>query len=267
MLGPVYTSLSGLLTFSRGLDVLSNNVTNLNTPGYKGSELQFREQFYRYRMTGENNGRLFASQIGSGVVGQDTSLRFGQGDLQETGEGTDIAIDGNGFFVLREGGNELFTRAGQFAFDDDGYLVARGSDARVLGMDASGSLVDISLSGLRSRPPKATSRVSFVNNLSTGATGHEVSGVEVFDRLGKKHELTVVFTNNSGTHAPKAAESGWPSGRNGRTWSIPTAIGAVNSIPGDSNPSTSWQRVKRSTRPPSSACARKILRSSGFRPR
>jgi flagellar hook protein FlgE len=197
MLGSIYTSLSGLLTFSEGLSIVSNNVTNLNTPGFKGSELQFREQLYRYRLTDENDGRAYASQIGAGVVGKGTTIRFLQGEVQQTGEDTDIAVEGNGFFILRQDGNQVLTRDGQFGFDEDGYLIARGSVSRVAGIDGAGNLVDISLTGLRSRPPRSTSQVDFINNLSADAASYEVSNVEVFDRLGRSHIFRIVFTNNS----------------------------------------------------------------------
>ena len=197
MFGSVYTGLSGLIAFSRGLDVISNNVANLNTPGYKGSDLLFRDLFYRYQLSEDAGGQTIASQVGTGVSTDGTSLRFQQGDLQETGNATDVAIDGNGFFILRSGADSFYTRAGQFEFDTDGYLVARGTDARVAGIDASGNLSDISLTGLRTNPPVPTTEVVLRNNLLAGSTTHEVTDIKIVDSLGGSHTLKMTFTNNS----------------------------------------------------------------------
>lgn len=197
MYGSIYTGMSGLLTFSRGLDVISNNVANLNTPGHKGSELLFQDLFYRYNLSGEFNNNTTSSQIGNGVTGEKTRVRFSQGEIRETGNETDAAIDGNGFFVLRDKGETTYTRAGQFEVDEDGYLVAQGSQARVAGYE-SGALVDINTSQLRTSLPKATSEIRLVNNLSTGSSEHVVENVEVYDAVGGKHTLKLRFINNSG---------------------------------------------------------------------
>lgn len=198
MFGSVYTGMSGLLTFSRGLDVISNNVANLNTPGHKGSDLLFQDIFYRYGLSGESNQGSSGSQIGNGVTGDQTSLRTSQGEIRETGNQTDAAIDGNGFFILRKDGETSYTRAGQFEIDEQGYLVAQNSQARVAGYQ-SGQLVDISISALRNSAPKATTEIRLINNLSTGASEHEIRDVEVFDTIGGRHTLTLRFNNNNGT--------------------------------------------------------------------
>lgn len=197
MLGSVYTANSGLLAFSRGLDVVSDNVANLNTPGYKATELQFQDVFYQHLLSGEYQNSFPGAQIGNGGAANLTNVVFSQGDFQETGNETDAAVDGAGFFILREGNETFYTRAGQFEFDDDGYLVARGSDARITGLSSTGELIDITLTGFRSSPPQATSEISFINNLSTGSAQHVIEDVEVYDVLGDSHTLELTFTNNS----------------------------------------------------------------------
>jgi len=201
MFGSVYTGLSGLIAFSKGLDVISNNVANLNTPGYKGNDLLFRDLFYRYQLSGDGDGRSTATQIGTGVNAKGTSLRFMQGDLQQTGNATDVAIDGNGFFILRSETDTFYTRAGQFEFDDSGYLVARGADARVAGIDDSGNLSDINIKGMRTNPAQPTSEVVLANNLSTGSTSHEIPEIQIIDSLGGSHTFKMTLTNNSAATA------------------------------------------------------------------
>lgn len=197
MFSSIFTGMSGLQAFSKGLDVISNNVANLNTPGYKGSELLFRDLFYRYELVGNGGEDSATAQLGNGVVSKDTTVRFEQGDVQQTGIETDAAIDGKGFFVLRDEGQTFYTRAGQFEFDDDGFLVARGSQARVAALDGADNLSDISIGGLRTSAASPTTILTFESNLSTGSDEHVVTGVEVIDSLGEIHTLSVKFTNNS----------------------------------------------------------------------
>ncbi|HXF88972.1 MAG TPA: flagellar hook basal-body protein, partial [Xanthobacteraceae bacterium] len=118
MFSSILSAFSGMLGFSKGLDVISNNVANLNTPGFKAAELQFRDLFYRYSPL-QGGG---AEQVGQGVSAGNTRTRYRQGELRETGNPLDLAIDGNGFFVLRKDGETFFTRSGQFEFNGAGVL-------------------------------------------------------------------------------------------------------------------------------------------------
>ncbi len=197
ILGTIYGGTTGLLTLSKGLDVISNNVANMNTPGYKRSDLLFRDLFYQYQLTGEANQDFSARKDGNGVKDGGTLTSYSQGDIQQSGNDTDVAIDGNGFFILREDNNTYYSRVGQFKIDDDGYLISSLNDARVAGIDASGQLFDININSLRTNPAKATTEVSFANNLSSGDTEHEITGIEVYDALGDKHKLDLKLTNNS----------------------------------------------------------------------
>jgi flagellar hook protein FlgE len=197
MFGSVYTGLSGMMAFSKGLDVISNNVANLNTPGYKASDLLFRDLFYHFQSSGNGGEENSSSQIGTGVSAKDTVLRFQQGDIKETGNATDASIDGNGLFILRSSSDTFYTRDGQFEFDADGFLVARGTDARVAGLDASGGLVDINITGMRTHQAASTTKVTLLNNLSSGSTTHEISDIQVIDSLGGTHTFSMTLTNNN----------------------------------------------------------------------
>lgn len=196
MFTSIYTGMSGLMAYSKGLDVISNNVTNLNTPGFKGSDLMFRDIFYRYSALGGNQRDSAAEQMGNGVLGNGTSLRFAQGDLQDTGNALDVAIDGNGMFILRSASGQQYSRAGQFDFDQDGYLVDRTTGARIGGLSGAG-VTDININGMRVRPAVATSQIEFHNNLSPGSANHAVNNISVIDAVGAQHTLNFAFTNNN----------------------------------------------------------------------
>jgi len=197
MFGSIYTGMSGLTAFSRGLDVISNNVANLNTPGYKGSDLLFQDLFYRYQIAGEHSNSLNYQQLGSGVEAESTIIVFNQGDIRSTGTDTDVAIDGSGFFVLQDtNGQYFYTRAGQFVFNQDGYLVSRSGGYKVVALDENGNLNNINITGRKSSVPSPTTEISFTNNLSTGSTRHEIQE-SVFDYAGNEHLLTFTFVNNS----------------------------------------------------------------------
>ena len=194
--GSIFTGMSGLITYSRGLDVISNNVANLNTPGFKGSDLRYRDLFYKFQWVATQGAQLANEQDSAGVASGGTSIRFRPGDLQETGNDTDAAIEGNGFFILRGKDGTVYTRSGQFQFDDDGILVSFDGEERVAGLGENGELTDITLEGLRTIAPKATSEVIFFDNLSRGSNEHVIDDLEIIDGNGETHILTVTFTNN-----------------------------------------------------------------------
>ncbi|MDH5228902.1 MAG: flagellar basal-body rod protein FlgF [Gammaproteobacteria bacterium] len=195
MFTSVYSGLSGMLSFSKGLDVLSDNIANLNTPGYKGNDLLFNDLIYQYRLAG-SQGNYASQQIGNGVQANQTTTFFGQGDIQNTGNDTDVALDGNGFFVLRDGQHTYYTRAGQFEVDDDGYLISKVANSYVMGL-SNGSLSKINVKQYRIDPPSATSIIQFTNNLSIGSSSHVVNNINVFDSDGGQHQLRMTFTNNN----------------------------------------------------------------------
>jgi len=194
MFSSIYSALSGMIGFSKGLDVISNNVANMNTPGFKASELQFRDLFYRYGLS--QGGGQGSEQVGEGVDTGSTRMRFTQGDLRETTNPLDLAIDGNGFFILRKDGQTFYTRGGQFEFNDQGILVEHDSQAHVAGFNG-GALADISILGLRVRSPQATSEVKFTDVLNVNSASFDVTGVTIFDAAGASHTFTVRLTKDN----------------------------------------------------------------------
>ncbi|MES2538654.1 MAG: flagellar hook-basal body complex protein [Pseudomonadota bacterium] len=196
MLDSIYVGLSGLTGYARGLNNISNNVANLNTPGFKSSQMQFTDLFYRYQNSGGNGGNGSSYAQGSGVSVGSNSMVLKQGELRATGNDQDVGLEGNGLFVLRKDNEVFYTRAGQFVFDADGYLVSRDNQARVAALDGRDTLRDINISGLRSNPPKVTSLVKLGASLSSNDTSFTLKDLVLHDSLGAMHTLTIDFENN-----------------------------------------------------------------------
>lgn len=200
MLDSLYIGMSGLISFSKGLTNISNNVANLSTPGFKGTQLSFLDLHYRYQFSGANDEQASQYSQGAGVRVGSSSTRFTQGEFRQTGNDLDVAIDGNGFFVLNKDGQTLYTRAGQFVFDEAGFLSTRDDGARVAGF-SDGGTSEISIAGKRSNSPKATATIGLTGSLSTTETSFDVPIFVVFDSLGVKHEFTLKMTSD-GTGSP-----------------------------------------------------------------
>lgn len=198
MFSSIYSSLSGLVNFSKGLDVISNNVANLNTPGFKLSNPNFQDLVYKFQTNGQETDNRTQSQIGNGVNLGSTTINFQQGDIRNTGDSLDVAVDGNGFFILQDDEQDFFSRLGQFEFDADDYLVDSATNIRVAGLSDTEQLTDINISDLRVDPALATTEITLVDNLSTGSATHTAANLEAFDTSGGAHTLSLDFTNNTG---------------------------------------------------------------------
>lgn len=133
------TGLSGLRAASVDLDVTGNNIANASTVGFKGSKAQFGDLYASGFLSSGTN------PIGDGVRVQDVKQSFGQGNISFTDNGLDMAINGDGFFVLNNGGEIRYSRAGQFGIDKDGFIT-NNQNMRVQGFTAD---ADGNLSGVR----------------------------------------------------------------------------------------------------------------------
>lgn len=189
---------SGLTGFSKQLETISNNVANLNTPGFKGATSQFSALFSG---GGESAGTGGSTKGGSGLAMLPSTVNFAQGQINQTGSDLDVAIDGHGFFVLRDdAGNLLYTRDGRFNFDAKGIL-ASIDGAHVQALGADGALHDISLDGVRTNPASASTTIKLGGTLSTADTTKVVSGISVTDAAGGTHALSIEFKNNTSVTA------------------------------------------------------------------
>ncbi len=137
MLRSLNSAISGLQSFQTELDVIGNNIANANTVGYKSARMDFHDAFSQTLQAG--GGGRSSMQVGSGVGAAAITNMFGQGPLSGTGNQTDLAISGDGFFLLRDSasGKEFVTRAGNFHLDSDGYLTST-EGFRVRGYSDSG---------------------------------------------------------------------------------------------------------------------------------
>lgn len=196
MLDSIYSAYTGLLSFSKALSVLSNNVSNMNTPGFKSSDVTFRDLFYQFSSSGGQTTEQ-RSQVGEGTNTSGTRINFAQGSPSNTGNPLDVAISGNGFFVLKDGNNTYYTRAGQFDVNSDGYLVDKTTGNRVQAINGKSDLGDIHLDNLQTSSAKATSTITLVGNLSRGATSDQITNVTVYDSVGGSHTLSLTLTNNN----------------------------------------------------------------------
>lgn len=139
MLRSLYSAVSGVKAHQNYLDVTGNNIANVNTVGFKRDVIQFRDMVYQTQKGASAPnaaipiGGINPAQVGLGVKVGSIETMHTQGSFQSTGNPTDMAISGNGYFVVRNGGQQLFTRAGNFSLDRDGNLVMSGSGYMVQG--------------------------------------------------------------------------------------------------------------------------------------
>lgn len=171
MASSLYTALSGLQANQTWIDVIGNNLANSNTAGFKGSQAVFADQFARTLTyaSGPSQGRggRNPSQVGSGVRVAGTSRNFSQGGITSTGRVFDLALEGNGFFAVRNGAQNFYTRAGSFGLDAANNLVDQRTGAMVL--STTGQPIQLDTQSLLS--PQATTTAQVTGNLPKVVTG------------------------------------------------------------------------------------------------
>lgn len=145
----LFVGYSGLNAMSHNIDVIGNNIANVNTVGYRAGRATFDDIFYQTLFSGvgsnDSRGGINPMQIGTGAQLASVDTVFTQGSTQNTGRLLDLAINGEGFFVLRNGaGQEYLTRAGNFSLDNDGFIVDPTTGYRLIGTagDENGELQD-----------------------------------------------------------------------------------------------------------------------------
>ena len=144
MLRSLFAGISGLRVNQTMLDVTGNNIANANTIGYKASTTVFQDTLSQMLTgasgAGTGRGGTNPIQVGLGVQVGAISTNFGQGSAETTGRDTDLMIQGDGFFVVKDGNESLYTRAGAFTFDNEGTLVSPdGYRVQGFALDASGA--------------------------------------------------------------------------------------------------------------------------------
>jgi flagellar hook protein FlgE len=219
MMRSMFSGISGLRSHQTMMDIVGNNISNVNTAGYKASVVTFQEALTQTLQgpgtATDTQGGSNPLQIGLGTRIASIDGVFTQGASQVTGRNTDLAIQGEGFFVLDNAGSRAYTRAGNFNFDSAGNLTAPGG-ARVMGwladttgaVDYSRPLQPIQLPLTQVIDPIVTGTVSLGGNLpADAAVGEEVvTTISVYDSIGNAHELVVTFIKASANTWTAAAE-------------------------------------------------------------
>ena len=204
--------LSGLDANSAALATTANNLANLNTVGYKDQQMQFADLFYQNLGT---DGAGDPIQQGAGVQVSSQTTDFTQGDVSATGIETDVAINGNGFFVVQDNGVQSYTRAGNFEVGTNNLLETADGQT-VMGYPATDGVVNTSagLSTLElgagtSSPATATANLQMTTNLdATNTDGTYSTQATIYDSLGAAHQVTVTYTNLDAPAAAAQAATG-----------------------------------------------------------
>ncbi|MCL1478701.1 MULTISPECIES: flagellar hook protein FlgE [unclassified Marinobacter] len=216
------TGLSGLRAAAVDLDVTGNNIANASTVGFKSSRVQFGDLYANGFLSSGN------APVGDGVRVQGVKQSFGQGNVSFTDNGLDLAIDGDGFFELNNGGEKRYSRAGQFGTDKDGFVV-NNQNMRLQGYiaDAAGNLSgrtgDLQIGSDNLAPQRTTDLRTDLNldareqvltatpfdPLNPGTYNH-VTATTIFDSLGNPHELTQFYAKKDpSSPSPGVDQSNW----------------------------------------------------------
>ena len=220
MLRSMFSAVSGLRNHQTSMDVIGHNIANVNTPGFKRSRVTFQEALSQ-NMRGASRpeagrGGTNPMQVGLGMNVGTIDTFHTQGGLQGTGRITDLAIDGEGFFVLRGvGDSHLYTRAGSFGWDGSGMLV-NGAGQIVQGQRFDPitetweqEITNIRLHGEDQKaPPRATEEITFSGNLAADGDRY-IRSITIFDNLGRARDITFTFTKDEGEEQQWTVEAVW----------------------------------------------------------
>lgn len=217
----LYSGVSGLQNHQTRMDVIGNNISNVNTTGFKRGRVNFQDMISQQvggaSKPTEELGGVNPKDVGLGMTIATIEQVFTQGNLQTTGVSTDVAIQGNGFFVLKNGEESFYTRNGSFGIDRDGTLVNPANGMKVQGWmanEVNGEMIvttaatpsDLTIPVGSKDPAKATENVKFACNLNKntpeileGASASDVikgtwsTEQDIYDSFGNKHILNVSF--------------------------------------------------------------------------
>ena len=222
MMRSLYSGVSGLQNHQTRMDVIGNNISNVNTNGFKRGRVTFQDMISQ-QMSGaakptEELGGVNPKEVGLGMTVAAIDNIFTQGNLQSTGVSTDLAIKGNGFFILKDGQESFYTRNGAFSLDSNGTLVNPANGMRVQGwmaeeingkMEVSTAATpeDLIIPVGSKDPARATTNVKYACNLNKntpvireGASLDDIKegtwGTEqvIYDSYGNEHKLSISFT-------------------------------------------------------------------------
>ncbi|MCH7499299.1 MAG: flagellar hook protein FlgE [Nitrospinae bacterium] len=194
LIGTLATGVSGILTNSRALNIIGDNISNINTTGFKSSKAVFGDLF----STSLGGGTL-TSQVGRGAQLIGSLQSFAQGSFELSTSALDLAIDGNGFFIVNDGTGNFYTRAGQFRINQDGLVETLTGEIlqgfQITNNVVGTTLTDVSLTGVQSQPQPTTQFT-----LGAQLDGSEVTGfqfnspIQIFNSVGSQDIMNAQFT-------------------------------------------------------------------------
>ncbi len=252
MLRSMYSGVSGLKAHQVKLDVIGNNIANVNTTGFKTSRVTFKEMLNQTLQGASapsvdgSVGGTNPQQVGLGVGVGSIDVDHTQGNLQPTGKTSDLAIDGNGFFVVNNGEQSFYTRSGAMTLDDNGNLVNAANGYKMQGWVPNGTgaistndpIQDVEIPIGSSMGAEATSQVSLGKNLnSEAATGDtRTITVDVFDSLGAEHTVSVAFEKTAANQwdwTVSNVTGGTMSATHDGTISFDSTTGEISTVSGN----------------------------------
>lgn len=207
----LFAAISGLDNFQTQMDVVGSNVANLNTVGYKASTVVFSDLLNQVLQAGSaptaSRGGTNPVSVGLGVQLSSIDRSLSQGNLQQTGNPTDLAIQGNGYFIVSGSSGDTYTRAGAFSLDSKGNLVdAHGgfvqgwmAKSGTLPTEDAATLTALTVPLSLTSAANATSKTVLAGNLDAGAAVGQTSATEInaYDSLGNPVPIVVTFTNTA----------------------------------------------------------------------
>ncbi len=210
----IYAGVTGLQVHQRRLDVIASNIANVNTTGYRSSRMLFQDLFSQ-TLSGPSApvgqfGGGNPMQVGLGVRIGSVDTSFTQGTLQTTGVASDLAIQGNGFFILSGGNGNFYTRDGSFDINANGQLIDSATGLFVQGFQANGAgvidpnspLTNLTIPVGSTSIVRSTTLGTMVGNLDAdAAAGDTVTRtIQVFDSLGTPRDIVVTFEKTATTN-------------------------------------------------------------------
>ncbi|HEY3282813.1 MAG TPA: flagellar hook protein FlgE [Armatimonadota bacterium] len=207
MMTALFSAAASLRAHQSELDVLGNNIANISTPGYKGEQALFQELLVSTLQSASAPsgalGGINPIQVGQGANVGGVSRNFSNGSVQATGRPTDLALAGDGFFVVSDGKQQFYTRDGSLSLDANGQLVTSGG-LTVMGWAGKGAGPGSALGALQVPvnevlPAQATASVSLNGNLdsATATDGKATTTFSIYDSLGEAKQISVAFTHNA----------------------------------------------------------------------
>lgn len=199
MLRSMYSGISGMKNFQTKLDVIGNNIANVNTYGFKKGRVTFKDAMNQMisgaSAVQNNRGGRNPMQVGLGSTMASIDTVDTQASLQTTGRALDLAITGDGYFIVKQGQSELYTRAGNFYLDDYGTLVT-SDGLKLQALNKNGTLEDVTVNVNALLPAKTTTELVMKGNLPKDAKGESetLQQIKVVDDKGVEHILDMTIS-------------------------------------------------------------------------